>query len=96
MAASYIDITGSASRTASKLRNLIDQARVMQETTAALKDIIDTQLDDVDLTLDTSFVTLGGMLGITSAKAKKVYGYLVNFQAVIEKPNYDEFINKLG
>jgi len=96
MASSYIDITGTASRLASMTRSLADQARDMQENTAKIKRIMDTTLDDPDITLDTSFVTLGGLLGITSGKAKKVYTLLTNFQVVIQKANYDEFIDKLG
>ena len=97
MAASYIDISGNASRLAGMTRSAIDQARDLQENTAKIKRIMDTTLDDPDTTLDTSFVTLAGYLGLsTSAKAKKVYNLLVNFQAVIEKPNYYEFIDKLG
>ena len=96
MAASYIDISGNASRVAGMTRSAIDQARDLQENTAKIKRIFDTMLDDPDTTLDISFVTLGGYLGLTSAKAKKVYNLLVNFQAVIEKPNYYEFIDKLG
>ena len=64
MASTYIDISGSASRLAGKTRNLIDQARVLQEATTAIKEIVDTTLDDPDTTQDTSFVTLGGLLGI--------------------------------
>ena len=96
MAASYIDISGNASRVAGMTRSAIDQGRDLQENIAKIKRIMDTTLDDPDTTLDTSFVTLGGLLGISSAKAKKVYNLLVNFQAVIEKPNYYEFIDKLG
>lgn len=77
-------------------RQLSDQARDMQENTAKIKRIMDVTLDDADLTQDTSFVTLGGLLGVPAAKAKKVYNLLTNFQTVIQKANYDEFIDKLG
>ena len=52
-------------------RSLVDQARDMQENTAKVKRIMDTTLDDPDMTLDTSFVTLGGLLGVTSCQGEE-------------------------
>lgn len=95
MAATYIDINGSASRLASNFRLLVDQARAMQEDTAKVKRIMDTARDDIT-DVDASFVTLGGLLGIPSTKAREAYNLLVAFQNVINKANYDTFIDRLG
>lgn len=95
MASTYIDINGSASRLAGKFRNLVDQARDMQELTAQVKRIMDVAKDAPE-DVDTSFVTLGGLLGVPAAKAKEAYTLLVNFQTVINKANYDTFIDRLG
>lgn len=95
MPSTYIDINGSASRLASNFRGLIDQARDMQGNTTKIKRIMDTARDDVT-DVDASFVTLGGLLGISSARAREAYNLLVAFQNVINKTNYDTFIDRLG
>jgi hypothetical protein len=95
MASTYINMDGSASRLAGKMRNLVDQARSMQEITTSVKRIMDTAKDAPE-DVDASFVTLGGLLGVSSAKAREAYNLLVAFQTVINKPNYDSFIDRLG
>ena len=95
MASTYIDVSGNASRLAGMTRGLIDQARDMQNATNKIKAIMDTAKDG---TVDeaASFVTLGGLLGVTSTNAREVYNALVAFQAVINKAAYDTFVNRLG
>lgn len=95
MASTYIDISGTSSRLAGKFRMLVDHARDMQELTASVKRIMDVAKDAPE-DVDASFVTLGGLLGIPAAKARESYNLLVNFQAVINKANYDSFIDRLG
>lgn len=95
MTSTYIDISGNASRLAGNFRNLVDQARDMQESTTKIVQIMGVARDDVT-DVDASFVTLGGLLGISSAKAREAYNLLVAFQAIINKAGYDTFIARLG
>jgi len=95
MASTYIDIPGGTSRLATMLRNLVDQARLMQDTTTKLVDIL-TIAKDAPEDVDTSFVTIAAKLGITSAEARQVFNMLNDFQTVINKANYDTFVNRLG
>jgi hypothetical protein len=95
MASIYIEMNGTASRLAGSFRGLVDQARDMQENTTKIVRIMnvakDTAVDE-----DAAFVTIGGLLGITPARAREAYNLLVNFQTVINKANYDTFIDRLG
>ena len=95
MASTYIDISGSASRLAGMTRQLVDEARRMQESTAKTRRIMDTARDGT-ADEDASFVTLGGLLGVSAARAREVYNLLVAFQGVINKQNYDALIDRLG
>ena len=95
MASTYINLNGNASRVASNTRSLVDQARDMQENTAKLVRIMGVARDDVT-DVDASFLTLSGLLGISSAEARAAYNLLVAFQAVINKAAYDTFIDRLG
>jgi hypothetical protein len=95
MASTYIEMNGTGSRLGGSFRQLIDQARSMQDACTKIKRIMDVAKDGT-VDEDASFVTLGGLLGITPAKARDAYNQLVLFQTVINKPNYDTFIDRLG
>jgi len=95
MASTYISIDGSASRLASKVRSLSDQARQMQEMATEVQRVMAIARDDFT-DVDASFTTLGGLLGIPAGKAREAYNLLLAFQSVINKPNYDGFIDRLG
>lgn len=95
MASTYIELNGNASRLASNFRGLVDQARNMQEMTTKIKRIMDVAKDTA-VDEDAAFVTIGGLLGISPARAREAYNLLVAFQVVINKANYDTFIDRLG
>jgi len=76
MAATYIDFNGTASRLAGMTRQTIDQARNMQENTNKVIKLMGAARDDV-ADADTSFVTLGALLGVTPAKARTIYAMLL-------------------
>ena len=95
MASTHIDLSGTPSRLAGFTRQLVDQARDMQELTAKVVRIMNVAKDGV-ADEDASFVTLGGLLGVPAGKAREVYNMLTAFQTVINKAGYDTFIDRLG
>jgi hypothetical protein len=95
MAATYINFDGTASRLGGMVRGTVDNARNLQEDTNKVVKLMSAARDDVT-DVDASFVTLGGLLGVSSAKARLIYNMVVAFQAVINKPAYDALVDNLG
>jgi len=92
MATQYIDISGSATRYSGKVRSLIDQARNLQDLCTMVVDVS----NQISPPGSEDWVALAAQLGIDATKAQAFYGLLILFQAVINKANYDTFVDRLG
>lgn len=90
MASQHIDINGNSTRLASEVRQLVDHARNLQERAAKVKKIM-AQVSSGD-----DWVALGAYLGIPSDKAQLVSTMLTAFSIVINKADYDAFVDRLG
>ena len=67
---SHIEITGTASRYAARMRSLVDQMRTVQELSQQQKDIGD------QIAMGGDWAALATELGVTAAEAEAVYNLL--------------------
>lgn len=86
MASQYIEITGSETRLAGKLRSFIDRLRDVKEDSAHLKAILDQAAFGADYT------ALGLALDLSAAEAEAVYNLLGSINAALQA---DGFIAQL-
>jgi hypothetical protein len=93
MATQHIPINSSASRLASQTQSLVDTARSLQEQATKVVRIMEQVKTGDDW---TSLAAYLGVAGGDVVKAQAVYNLLIAFQAVINKANYDLFIDRLG
>lgn len=96
MASQYIDISGNITRFSGMFRGLVDEARRLQED--ATKMVRITEQIKFGAVGSEDWVALAAQLGLgaETAKAQQVYNLLIAFQAVINKPAYDAFIDRIG
>lgn len=98
MASQYIEIQTGSSHLAGKVGSLIEMARKVQEDTSRVVNVMNQASYPGGDAGD--WVALAGLLGFggtdAAVKARAVYDLLFNFQTVINKPNYDAFVNRLG
>ena len=93
MANQHIPINSSASRLASQTQSLVDTARSLQEQANKVVKITEQVKTGDDWTSLAAYLGIGGG---DVVKAQAVYNLLIAFQAVINKANYDTFIDRLG
>ena len=97
MASQHIDINTSASRLAGQTQQLVDSARSLQEQ--ATKVVRITEQVKFGAAGSEDWASLAAALGMPGGdivKAQAVYNMLIAFQAVINKANYDTFVDRLG
>ena len=87
---SHIEITGTASRYAARMRSLVDQMRTVQELSQQQKDIGD------QIAMGGDWAALATELGVTAAEAEAVYNLLGSANTELHGTFIGQMLSRLG
>jgi hypothetical protein len=90
MASAHIEVTGTASRTASKFRYFVDKLNQLRNEYGDLKDVLD------QIALDNDWTSLAASLGVSESDAQSVYNVFGSMGSEINGAFISQLVSRCG